>query len=304
MEEFQIAVEPSSITAPKEADSYPVTVTSNTSWTATVDNDALWCTLTDPLGTNDGTFTIHVTALPDDINEHIATITVSGNGLSESITVFQSDNFVEINGLLWAKCNVSEPGTFTASPDTRGMLYQWTSKVPWSCSSPSTSSSPPDFPGRQFNDGPEWLQENNPCPAGWRVPTIEEINALVGTPENPKYAWHESDAGFDIPGAIVGIPQSEGLLATKDDMRGGIFLPQMGWRWGANEDDWTPPIAAGEQTNCWEATITSSTSLYGGWYRHCMIISMAYNGSEWAAQAITASYRSRSAWPIRCVRDK
>jgi uncharacterized protein (TIGR02145 family) len=83
---------------------------------------------------------------------------------------------VVINGVYWAKRNVDAPGTFAAAPEKAGMFYQWNKKKAW----PAT--------GRVINwesgdkSGESWEATNDPCPAGWRVPTnLEFIHLLNET---------------------------------------------------------------------------------------------------------------------------
>jgi len=54
---------------------------------------------------------------------------------------------VEINGLIWATCNVGEQGTFVSAPQNSGNYYRW---------------------GGAYRA----------CPAGWRLPTQKELDAL------------------------------------------------------------------------------------------------------------------------------
>jgi hypothetical protein len=263
----QLMVEPSFITALDNAATYSVTVISKVAWTAVMNSDAAaWCTI-DPTSGNSGTvtMTVDVDALLS-TGTRTATITVSGGGLSETLTVQQSFDapWVEINGLLWAKCNVGEPGQFASAPDNRGLLYQYDSKIGYSNCSPNTCTAPPGYVTGQFVLGDTWAPENNPCPAGWRIPTATEIDALIGDMSNKKYYFFDvaspsyTERGFACAGAVVGIPAAEAMLATKSNMRGGIFLPQTGYR---NRDD-------GTQTNWWDAAITSITRPGHNWDRY------------------------------------
>jgi len=87
-----LTVDPVFIVATEAGGSFPVTVTSKTTWTATVDGGATWCRTTNVSGSNNGTFTVQVddwTNGPDN-SDRTATITVSGaNGMTRSVTVAQ-----------------------------------------------------------------------------------------------------------------------------------------------------------------------------------------------------------------------
>jgi len=94
------------------------------------------------------------------------------NNITNSLTY---DEGVVINGIKWATRNVDEPGMFTAKLEDAGMFYQWNRKVAW----PATG----DVTG--WNDthpeGDAWEKANDPCPAGWRAPTFDEIKTLLDT---------------------------------------------------------------------------------------------------------------------------
>ena len=205
-------------------------------------------------------------------------------------------DYVEINGLLWAKCNVGEPGSFTSSPDEPGLLYQWNSKVGWPNSSPNSDNNvPPGYPTGQTYIGEEWETENCPCPEGWRIPTVEEIEALIGSNSSPKFAWREAaQSGFTRPGAVVGIPASEGNQANKDNLRGGIFIPRAGYR-----------TDEGVQNDWWSASMSSATSI-NGWDRYnTWITPVDQGGGNWVPSCDTRTWaRNYAAWPVRCVKDK
>ncbi len=79
---------------------------------------------------------------------------------------------VVINGVCWAECNVDEPGTFAATPLSYGMLYTWNQKKAWPLETQDTWG----WSGEHFY---EWTVDNDPCPSGWRVPTIEEFQKLL-----------------------------------------------------------------------------------------------------------------------------
>jgi uncharacterized protein (TIGR02145 family) len=91
----------------------------------------------------------------------------------ELIETEELPEYVEINGVKWATRNIDEPGTFAANPESPGMLYQWNRKTAWSATGEITGwdSSIPS--------GDSWEAENDPSPAGYRVPTFTEIQSLL-----------------------------------------------------------------------------------------------------------------------------
>lgn len=85
---------------------------------------------------------------------------------------------VMINGIVWASCNVDAPGTFADRSHSPGMFYQWGKKIGWSAADPMINSSG----SAAWSDTPvmlEWSEANDPCPEGWRVPTMNEQATLL-----------------------------------------------------------------------------------------------------------------------------
>jgi len=97
---------------------------------------------------------------------------VSANGVSLSL------GGVEIGGLIWATRNVDMPGTFAANPEDAGMLYQWNRGVGWSATNPAINSNGNTTWPTTSPTGNEWEEVNDPCPYGWRVPTLYESAGL------------------------------------------------------------------------------------------------------------------------------
>lgn len=285
MSKPSLAIEPVSIaTISNDAKSYQVTVTCRGEWKAIIDDEASsWCTLSNNTGEGPGILTVHVSALNS--NEmRMGTITLSTGDIHSTVTVQQGYGTI-INGLVWAKCDVNESGRFATSPDVKGLLYQYNSNTGYPNSSPNVSECPAGFKTGAYNtEMKEWDLTNNPCPKGWRIPTIEEIQILT---EGNKFAWVEPNhSGFLVPGAIVGVIKEKAILATKADMKGGIFWPQSGYR-----------STDGKQTVWWPANITSNASPNGGWDRPTCWIDGSNNigCGDWAG--------SCAAYPVRCVAD-
>ena len=84
------------------------------------------------------------------------------------------DEGVVINGVRWATRNVSAPGTFARTPKSVGKFYQWNRKKAWRGAGPRIRNWDTSTP-----TGTAWYAENDPCPPGWRVPTIEEFRSLI-----------------------------------------------------------------------------------------------------------------------------
>jgi uncharacterized protein (TIGR02145 family) len=143
---------------------------------------------------------------------------------------------VLINGVVWAKYNVDAPGAFAAKPEDPGMFYQWNRKKAW----PATG----DVTGWDFftPEGDEWKKDNDPSPAGWRVPTFEEIEKLLDADK----VSNEWDA------------EKKGRRFTDRASGESIFLPAVGDR---NISDGTLGDA-GSDGYYWSSTQNGSNSAY------------------------------------------
>jgi len=88
------------------------------------------------------------------------------------------DYGVVLNGIKWATRNVDSPGTFAPAPESAGKFYQWNRKVGWSAHDPLSNTSGGKEWDSTVPEGNKWNEANDPCPAGWRVPTIDELETL------------------------------------------------------------------------------------------------------------------------------
>ena len=91
------------------------------------------------------------------------------------------DHGVVINGVKWATRNVDMPGTFADKPEDAGMFYQWNRRVGWSVIDPMINSNGGTTWDSSTPVGDTWEKSNDPSPAGWRVPTLDEIKTLLDT---------------------------------------------------------------------------------------------------------------------------
>ena len=89
------------------------------------------------------------------------------------------DDYVEINGVKWAKTNVDAPGTFAANSESHGMLYQWNRRIGWSNTGQLVNSDGGNAWNGSVPAGNTWENSNDPSPAGWRVPTNVELSTLL-----------------------------------------------------------------------------------------------------------------------------
>ena len=84
-----------------------------------------------------------------------------------------TDEGVEINGVIWATRNVDASGTFAENPEDTGMLFQWNRRKGWN----ATDKEVEGWDNTNAS-GTAWYAENDPCPQGWRVPTLDEVFSL------------------------------------------------------------------------------------------------------------------------------
>ena len=296
-----VTVSPSFIATTVPSGTYQVQLASNGDWTVEQDSDTEgWLTIEPASGTENGQVTVKVSALNGDSDMRTASLTFRA-GLSEAVLTVQHGYAQQIGDYVWAKANVGEPGMFAASPDNPGMLYQYDSKVAWTNAYPATTAPAPAGMPLGDSTGPErWTDENNPCPDGWRVPTKDELDALVGTKATEvKIGWVEPEtSGFEIPGAVLGLSRETGRTATAEDMKGGIFLPCAGNRNGGH----------GGYQNPQNATMTTATRLIyqSKQYRYLMYCSSddASNNNAVRLPSDNWGWDSfRTAYPVRCIKD-
>ncbi|MDR1729063.1 MAG: DUF1566 domain-containing protein [Prevotellaceae bacterium] len=123
---------------------------------------------------------------------------------------------VMINGVKWATCNIDRPGTFAAKPEDAGMFYQWNRKIGWSTTEPTVNSNGSSVWSSSIPAGDTWEKANDPSPAGWRVPTLDEIKTLLNT-----------DKVHNEPVIRNGVG---GIKFTCKASGNSIFLPVAGYR--------------------------------------------------------------------------
>jgi len=126
-----------------------------------------------------------------------------------------TDVGVVINGVKWATRNVDAPGTFAATPEDVGMLYQWNRKTAWSAIEPKEHFILDDW-NNTIPIGDTWEKVNDPCPSGWRVPAMWEIAYFLEVVKVDKELIVLNDMnGYKITDKITG---------------NSIFLPAVGHR--------------------------------------------------------------------------
>jgi uncharacterized protein (TIGR02145 family) len=187
---------------------------------------------------------------------------------------WNGDTSVVINGVTWATRNVDAPGTFAARPESYGMHYQWNRSTGWYDNAGTligvlkgggtTATWNTSVPS-----GTTWESANDPSPAGWRVPTYDELSSLLKT-ANVSKKWT----------ACNGV---NGYLFTDKTTGKSLFLPAAGYR------DYTDGTLYNARTYgyCWSNTSSSNYARNLTFYS-----SLAYMGNS----------DNRLGMSVRCVR--
>jgi len=174
------------------------------------------------------------------------TVTTTDGGRTANATVTIVDAPAEvgviINGIRWATRNVDMPGTFAQHPESAGRFFQWGTLNDVTHHWPATGI----VTGWNSSDNrAAWTSANDPCPAGWRVPTQAELSNLRNQPNTWVSNWNDTG----INGRLFGTAPNQ------------IFLPAAGWR--------NPTGAlstAGTDGLYWSSTQFGSTSAWSLWF--------------------------------------
>jgi len=146
--------------------------------------------------------------------EAIVTATAGNQSATVKVWVNAVPNPAEgvvINGVRWATRNVDAAGTFATTPTDYGQFYQWNRKVAWTATDVFVTG----WDSSTIPGGAIWERDNDPSPAGWRVPTKAEFQSLL---QVPNYVTKINGVAGSIFGTVPNI----------------IFLPAAGYRSGAD----------------------------------------------------------------------
>ena len=122
-----------------------------------------------------------VTKTNNDLVVHWDVIYIEASEEDVEPFVVQLENSVDgivIDGIRWATRNVDAPGTFAESPESSGMLFQWNRRVGWPATDPMINSAGGTTWDYSAPASAKWERKNDPCPAGWSVPTREEFGDI------------------------------------------------------------------------------------------------------------------------------
>ena len=154
---------------------------------------------------------------------------------------------VIINGIRWATCNVGKPGVFAAKPEDPGMFYQWNRKIGWSTTDPKINSNGGSSWSSGVPAGNTWEKANDPSPAGWRVPTLDEFRTLLDT-DKVRNEWVTQNG-------------VNGIKFTCKSSHNSIFLPVAGSR------GFSSGAISNTKTGCyWSSTPYGSYEAYSFYF--------------------------------------
>lgn len=180
-------------------------------------------------------------------NAVIKIVALTENDKANSvITGRPSDDGVIINGVKWATRNVGAPGTFVDKPEDAGMFYLWNQKIGWSATSSEGGTTWDShnisnyFWYSRFTTG----KNNDPSPAGWRLPTREELLKL-SDPKKVVSTWVTQNG-------------VTGRKFTDKTTGNSIFLPAAGYRFYKGK-----LRGAGVNGSYWSSTANNVEGAYG-----------------------------------------
>ena len=177
------------------------------------------------------------------------------------------DYGVVINDVRWATRNADVNRTFAPTPESSGAFFQWNRKKGWSATDTEVEGW-----DSFLSEGKEWERTNDPCPAGWRVPTEEELRSLFHSTITFAGNWDDWDAWTDADEDAyanyissrhwISNWQNTGvsgmLFGTAPNQ---IFLPAAGWRYTAGT-----LLTAGASGNYWSSTQNGSPIAWSLWF--------------------------------------
>ena len=277
------------IQADVEGGTWTVAVSCEGDWTAESPVD--WCVIEKSSGNGEGSFDLTV-APSTDYQYRTAEITVKKGTVTRTLEVQHVGT--KIGDVVWANSNVDDPDTFGANCEVRGKLYQYNSKVPYpsyAANDHCSNTDPvPGFETGAFDVMSEvWAEENDPCPDGWRVPTIDEIKDLIGAEESTPRFWFDywMIKGRSVAGAYIGLDrvvlQDE---VTPEFMMGSIFVAQT----GVIDRD------SGVMNDWWDVAFWSCTNVGQTWD----MLSVWMNGNQ---DFSVKDWRgSRTGMAVRCIK--
>ena len=156
------------------------------------------------------------------------TVTITYEGKTAEVTgiTVNAESGVLIRGTRWATRNVGMPGKFASYPHSRGMLYQFNRKKAYN----SYSSTVEDWDST-IPTGTTWEAANDPCPAGWRVPSAMDINSLVFYTNSRWAELNDVWGRFFGESALIFLPAAGVRRGNDGFLNYGIPFNSYGFYW-------------------------------------------------------------------------
>ena len=147
---------------------------------------------------------------------------MGGVAMSNTVVVYFCELLV--NGVCWAKANTDQYIRISSNPWDKGVFFQWNRpEIPWANSGTVSGwNVVPDYAAT-------WVK-SAPCPAGWRLPTMQEFQNLISGSNPVGGTWIDNQARGIPAGASGRLLGYNTSLCTMSDLSGCIFLPVVGYR--------------------------------------------------------------------------
>jgi hypothetical protein len=236
-----LEVDKTTIGAPGGAAAYPVFVTSNLTWTATVSSAATsWCTLANAGATGNGTVTVNVTINSGEAVRN-ATVTIVAGALQKTVTLQQAKSAN-------TPPNAASVNTWSYGDQT------WSDAIHIPACAGGDFSSSTDTPQcRSYTEGENtWYYYNFPyvetnadvmCPVPWRVPTQQDFATLVEstTRENIVAVW---GYGGQASASGVTLQTTNGAYWSATPTANPTYVYRL---WYSNTEHFNPTANAGRE---------------------------------------------------------
>jgi uncharacterized protein (TIGR02145 family) len=145
----------------------------------------------------------------------------SSNAFTVEVKNTEGIDGVCLGGLMWAKYNVDEPGTFADAPDAPGKFYQFNRKTAYPSSGTCT------WLITSIDEDSDWTTDNDPCPLGWRIPSKDDWqNLKLNVIRHMDYKYPVSNAHGECLTS-----SASGTLCSTTNAH-SLFLPYVGTRSG------------------------------------------------------------------------